>query len=731
MKFWHAALPLGALVALVLGPILGATMHSPSPAAGSPAAASSSAPPSTNRLAGQASRYLRQHQHNPVDWYPWGDEALARARELDRPIFLSIGYASCHWCHVMEAEVFEDAEVARMLNRDFVAIKVDREERPDLDAVYMQAVQALTGRGGWPLSVFLTPSLQPFHGGTYFPRPAFLQLLARIRAAFADQRAGIERDARKLAELVSAEQAVEPLAVDESVRAAAIQQLLGLHDGRWGGLRGRQKFPTPVRWRLALLRLRRQADPELAAALRLTLDQMAAGGIRDHLAGGFHRYTVEPTWTVPHFEKMLYDNAQLASLYAEAAVLFDAPRYAEVALDTLDFMLRDLRGEEGSFYASLDADSGGEEGSYYVWTSAELGAIAGEDGPRLAALLGVSAKGNFEGSSVLTRRALAEPDRLHPRLDDGAARELWARWREPLLQARAERVAPGLDRKVVTAWNGLALGALARGYSISGERRYLEAALAAADHLRRLHRRDDGGLWRASTAGRVAGAGILDDQAMLAGGLLDLFAVSQDIEHLRWALELIDHARSSFAHPEGGFYLSAAGAEAPLGRSVELFDGVEPSGNAAMLQAMLQAAALTGRAELLDEVDRALTSQGGLLRRAGLELAAWLAAAELRAGPYYELVVSGEPAAADTRALLQVARELLPAHSVTVQVAAGGASAELLELLPPVAGKRAQQGRATAYLCERGSCQKPTADPGELRRQLQAGWGRQGEPGGP
>jgi len=672
-----------------------------------------------------AALYLRQHGDNPINWFPWGEEALARAKAEDRPIFLSIGYASCHWCHVMEHEVFEDEAVAAFMNARFISIKVDREERPDLDAVYMEAVQALTGRGGWPLSVFLTPDGKPFFGGTYFPRDAFLEIAGKVHDVFTSQRAGVEQDGARLAAMVSAELQGTPGApLERTMVARAAAQALSMQDAEWGGFRGRQKFPTPLRWRFLLHRYRKTGEARYADAVRRTLDNMGSGGIQDHLGGGFHRYTTEETWLIPHFEKMLYDNAQIASLYTEAAAVLGEARYAEIARDVLDFMLRDMRGEAGGFYASFDADSGGEEGSFYVWTPQEIEAVAGEDGAALAALLGVSESGNFEGSNVLTRRVT--PAELARRLGRSEAdiAALFARWREPLLQARSQRVAPGLDRKIVTAWNGLAIEALARAALAFGEQRYLDAAERAADYLWRAHRAEDGSLLRSSTDGVAANPAILDDYAFLARGLLALHQVSGAPEPLRRALLLIDAAREHFAHPDAGFYLTAAGQAAPLGRKVEVMDAVEPSGNAAMLHALLQAAALTGNRDHRSQAETMLRSHAGLLERAGLEMAAWLDAAELFLGPHYEVVVAGETEAADTEVLLDALRALRPAHAVIAQVAATGPSAELLQLAPALAGKLARSGRATAYVCQEGSCKAPTSDPAELRRQVLEGWER-------
>jgi len=380
-----------------------------------------------NRLRDEPSLYLRQHAHNPLDWYPWGDEALARARAEDKPVFLSIGYSSCHWCHVMEHEVFEQDDVAAFMNEHFVSIKVDREERPDLDAVYMDAVQALTGRGGWPMSVFLTPDLKPFYGGTYVPKPQFLQLIGRIVEVFADDRRALEDQAAQLTAAVAGR--AEPSAgtgdLDRSLVAAAVETAKQHHDPTYQGFRQQQKFPTPVKWRWLLHEYRRHGDPELGEMITGALDAMQDGGLQDHVGGGFHRYTVDAAWTVPHFEKMLYDNGQLAGLFLEAGVALERPDWTATGLDVLEFLMREMRDERGAFYASFDADSGGEEGTYYVWDRDEIVEVVGrEDGHALADLLGVTAAWYLQqhGHEVTVNRSAfeaqiaAEREKLESRL---------------------------------------------------------------------------------------------------------------------------------------------------------------------------------------------------------------------------------------------------------------------------------------------------------------------------
>ena len=684
-----------------------------------------------NRLRDEGSLYLRQHAHNPVEWYPWGEEALTRAGDEGKPIFLSIGYASCHWCHVMERETFDDDGVAEYLNQHFVCIKVDREERPDLDAVYMDVVQSMSRSGGWPMSLFLTCGAQPIFGGTYLAREQFLELAARVRDIHARQRAELETQAaacaRNLAEAPQRlEAASERGPVDEQLLRAAAVAAGRDFDAQWGGCRGRVKFPVAPRWHFLLHWHRKTGDARALRMVELTLAAMGSGGVYDHIGGGFHRYAVDEGWVVPHFEKMLYDNALLASLYLEAGAALARPEFTAVGRDTLDFLVREMTGTEGGCYASFDADSGAQEGAHYVWDEADLATAAGpRDGAALAALLGVSPAGNFAGGkSVPTRRA--EPARvaqLTGRDADEIACLFNAR-RADLRDFRDRRARPDLDTKIVTAWNGLAISAFADGFAVTGEQAYRIAAERAADWLETTHRRDDGRLWRASTDGRAVGRAVLDDYAALACGLLDLFRVTGDHVRLGRALELIEIARRDFADPAGGFFLTPADTPAPLGRKTELFDGATPCGNAMMLQALLRAASLTGRGDLSADVQRALSRYAGVMERAALEMAWWHDAALRFLGPFYEVVIAGD--AQDSLAAVLAATVLrpLPPQVSLVRVPGAGATAPLAALLPQMAGKTAAEGGSLAYVCERGACHEPTADPCVLKERITVGWER-------
>jgi len=569
--------------------------------------------PRPNRLLESASPYLQQHSHNPVDWYPWGSEALERARREDKPIFLSIGYSTCHWCHVMAHECFEDQAIAAVLNEHFVSIKVDREERPDLDETYMNVVTALTGRGGWPLSVFLTPDLKPFYGGTYFPPadrgglPGFPRLLLAMSQAYRKNQEQIQELGRRvidhlqtLGELPAA--AAEP---SREVADQAVRRLLQEYDPVHGGLGGAPKFPRALELGLILYYYHLSRDPQALEKLGFTLEKMARGGIYDQLGGGFHRYAVDAAWLVPHFEKMLYDNALLAPIYLAHFQLSGSPLSRRVAAETLDFALRDMEAADGGFYAAWDADSEGVEGKYHVWSLQEVAAVVGSDlgsdlGPDQASLaiaaLGVTAAGNFEGTNVLTRpRSLEELAAAFSLSRPEVEQRLTAAL-EALRRARARRVPPHRDDKIVVSWNGLMLAALAQGFQVLGERRYYEAAARAGRFLlaelfreERLHRS-----WR---QGRVSVPGFSEDYAHLAYGLLELYEADFDPSWLAAARRLVDLLDELFLDPVSGVYFLVARdffvKEAPLLRARSIYDQTLPSGSSMAARVCLKLHRLT------------------------------------------------------------------------------------------------------------------------------------------
>jgi uncharacterized protein YyaL (SSP411 family) len=554
-----------------------------------------------NALAEETSPYLRQHAENPVDWLPWGDEALRRARELDRPLLVSIGYSACHWCHVMERESFEDPRTAELMNENFVCVKVDREERPDVDALYMEAVHGMTGRGGWPLNVFLTPEQLPFYGGTYFPpdsrsgMPAWTQVLQAISEAWSERREEIRAGGEGVRERLSGGAALEPSAeiLDASVLDDAVARLAEHFDQRHGGFGGAPKFPPASAIEFLLARASVRSDPLATPAADMalrTLDAMAGGGIHDVLGGGFHRYAVDGSWTVPHFEKMLYDNALLARAYLHGYQASGESRLLEICTGTLDWALREMRAPDGGFYASLDADSGGVEGRFYVWTTAELRETLGEDADPAIAWLGLTERGNFEdphhpqtGLNVLTDRG--------PRPEQATRERIRAR----LLGVRETRERPGLDDKRLTSWNALMIAALADAGAALPDSPYLEAAGACAEFLEHDLRDASGRLLRTYNDGRAKIDAYLEDHGLLLEALIALFEASCEERWFLSATALADEIIARFADPDrGGFFSTASDGEVLIARRKELEDTPIPSGSSSAALGLLRLSQLTG-----------------------------------------------------------------------------------------------------------------------------------------
>jgi uncharacterized protein len=669
-----------------------------------------------NRLQHETSPYLLQHANNPVDWYPWGPEALARAAAEDRPILLSIGYSACHWCHVMERESFEDKAVAVLMNRDFVCVKVDREERPDLDEVYMRAVQAFTGgHGGWPATLFLTPAGEPYFGGTYFPPtrgrglPSFREVLGHAAGMYRTHRSELAEVATELVDYLRASGRMpDPSDTVGGDWLATISTAAAADfDATRGGFGGAPKFPPHGTLQALLVHHQQAGDaPALTMGLK-TLDQMALGGMYDLLAGGFARYSVDVDWRIPHFEKMLYDQAQLVPSYVDAWKLTGDPAWRRVAVETLDWVLRDMTHPGGGFAASVDADSEGEEGLYYTWTPRQLREVLGIlDGARAATLLGVSDAGTFEhGTSVL--RLGVQLERLNP--DD---QELVSKARIALLRTRQQRVAPARDDKVVTAWNAMMLSAFARAGAAFGMPAYIDAARRSARFLLS-ELTVDGRLLRTWKDGRAHLLGYLDDHANLVDALLHLFEATGEAEWLDEALALSDRMVDLFwDQDDGGFWYTGRDATALVARSKHLMGGAEPSGNGVAALAMLRLANLCGRDDLADRADVILRSYRPLLERApralGLEAvaAAWAGAAPA------QLAIIGDAAAPGTLALLAEARRHYRPLTAIAPLAAPD------DRLPWTAGK--DSSTPTAWLCHRGACQLPTGDPSTLAEQLTA-----------
>jgi uncharacterized protein YyaL (SSP411 family) len=667
-----------------------------------------------NRLASETSPYLLQHKDNPVDWWPWSPDALARAKLLDKPIFLSIGYAACHWCHVMERESFEDEATAAQLNAAFIPIKVDREERPDLDQLYMGAVQAMTGQGGWPMSVFLTPEGRPFYGGTYFPdeprhgMPSFRQVLEGVERAFREQRAEVEQAGVRLVDALVEQQRLpdggpEPSQALLDTATDHLARTFDAHNGGWGGA---PKFPQPMTIEFLLRRHVATGDDRPLAIARRSLDAMADGGIHDQLGGGFHRYSTDARWLVPHFEQMLYDNAQLARAYLHAHALTGDRRYRDVATGVLDYLLRELRREDGSFAASQDADTEGEEGKTFTWTAAEIREVLGRDAPLFTAAYDVTDDGNWEGKVVL--------ERVVPPADEGSEARL-ARAREKLFEHRQRRPQPARDDKAIAAWNGLAIAALAEASRLDGGERYLDAATRAAETILAGLRATDGRLGRSWKDGRATGEGVLEDYADLADGLLALYEATFDERWFAAARDLADQILARFADPSGGFFDTATDHERLVARPKDPQDNATPSGGSMATLVLLRLAALTGEGRYRTAAERAIRQVTAFVGRYPGGFANWLTAIDFALAPVLEVAVVGDAAAPDTDRLLAPARDGFRPHQV---VAVGDPAASGVPLLE---GRFALNGRPTAFVCHNFACRQPVDEPEALAALLVEG----------
>jgi uncharacterized protein YyaL (SSP411 family) len=665
-----------------------------------------------NRLARESSPYLLQHAHNPVDWYPWGDEAFARARAEDRPVLLSVGYSACHWCHVMERESFENPDIAALMNRHFVNVKVDREERPDVDHIYMQAVQAMTGHGGWPMTVFLTPDGRPFYGGTYFPPvdrhglPGFPRLLQALAEAWAQRRGELLESSDRLAATLNQAERLRASAqpLGEEVLLSAFQGVSAQFDEEHGGLGGAPKFPQPMIWEFVLRFWKRTGNPYARRMVHTTLVRMARGGIYDQLGGGFARYSVDAQWLVPHFEKMLYDNAQLASLYLHAWLAFGDPECRRVCEETLDYLLRDMADPGGGFHAAEDADSEGHEGKFYVWTADELRAVLGADADLALRYWGVDRGANFEGRSILFVAGEPDPDRVAP-------------LRQRLLQARAGRVRPGRDDKVLAAWTGLACRALAEAGRALGRGDYVQAAVRSAEFLVEAMR-VDGRLQRTWKDGRARLKGYLEDHAMVAAALVMVYEATFDRRWIDAARGIADDMVALF-WDDGieAFYDTGRDHESLIVRPRNLFDNAVPSGTAVAIETLLRLAVLTGESAYESRALRALKPMADLMARHPTGFGRFLCAHDFHLGPKVEVALVAPPG----NGLAALAREVFGRY-LPNRVVAGTTTADPAATrgLPLLDGRGAVEGKATAYVCRNYACELPVTDPGALARQLDA-----------
>ncbi|HEY3335957.1 MAG TPA: thioredoxin domain-containing protein [Candidatus Limnocylindrales bacterium] len=688
-----------------------------------------------NRLARETSPYLLQHAHNPVDWFTWGDEALERAAALDRPIFLSIGYAACHWCHVMERESFEDEATAAFLNEHFVPIKVDREERPDLDQLYMGAVQAMTGQGGWPMSVFLSPDGRPFFGGTYFPdtprhgMPSFRQVLEGVRHAWADQRPELEAAGTRLVATLVRQQGGMPGDAGlpgPDVLVAAAREIEAQFDPVNGGWGRAPKFPQPMTIELLLRRFMVADDERALTIARRSLDAMAAGGIHDQLGGGFHRYATDARWLVPHFEQMLYDNAQLARVYVHAWALTRDPAYVDTATGVLDYLVRELRTTDGGFAANQDADTGGAEGATFTWTADELRAVlarGGHDPALFSAAYGVTDGGNWEGRTILSRvRDDAELGGLFG-LEPAAVATRLGEARATLLERRSVRPQPARDDKVLAGWNGLAIAAFAeasRALSVAEDSRlaaraprYADAATAAADAVLGGLRTPDGRLRRSWKDGRATADGVLEDYATLADGLLSLYEATFDERWFREAVALVDRILERFADPAGGFFDTPDDGPRLVIRPKDVQDNATPSGGAMASTVLLRLAALSGDDRYRRAAEQALASVGQHLARYPTGFGQWLCALELAHAGISEVAIIGAREELDTRRLLDVANRGYSPFRVVASTGEPASSA-----VPLLRDRFALNGRPTAFVCRDFACRQPVHEPEALEALL-------------
>jgi uncharacterized protein YyaL (SSP411 family) len=669
-----------------------------------------------NRLIHETSPYLLQHANNPVDWHAWGEEALNLARTSDKPILLSIGYSACHWCHVMEHESFENEAIAKLMNDNFINIKVDREERPDLDQVYMNAVQLMTGSGGWPMTVFLLPSGEPFYGGTYFPpddrygRPGFRRLLETVAQSYKSKKQDIVNGAQSLRQHLN--QKVQGSTNADVVHLPLLDQaargLSSRFDPRQGGFGAAPKFPPSMTIEFLLRYHHRTGNSEALQMSTFTLDKMAYGGLYDQIGGGFHRYSTDDRWLVPHFEKMLYDNALLARVYLDAWRVTGNPLYRRITEEVLDFIVREMRDPNGGFYSTQDADSEGVEGKFYVWDLEEFKATAGPDGELLARYLDVTGHGNWEEHNILN---VPRPPDVFCKLENISEGELKVKLeaaRPKLYSAREKRIHPGRDEKILTDWNGLALRAFADAAAYLGRDDYRQIAESNAEFIFKT-------LWDGSRLlhsfkdGRARFNAYLDDYANIADGLLSLYQLTFENKWLKRAESLADHIIDKFQDSDnGGFYFTEIGHEALITRTKDYFDNATPSGNSVAADVLVRLGALLGRKDLTDNAARLFASTGALLAQYPSGFGRLLEAIDFYLGPSKEIavVVAGK----EGHSFITAYRKRFLPRTV---IAAGETGAVALLRDRPAIG-----GKSTAYVCENMTCQRPVTDVGEFENQI-------------
>jgi len=677
----------------------------------------------TNRLINETSPYLRQHAHNPVDWFPWGPEALALAQAEDRPIFLSIGYSACHWCHVMERESFENEETAALMNARFVNIKVDREERPDLDSIYMDAVQAMTGSGGWPMSVFLTPEGQPFYGGTYYPpaprygMPSFPQILIAVSDAYANKRADIQGQAERLTAALARSASIASSGDDLSTQilAEATNKLQQYFDDQYGGFGSQPKFPQPMTLDFAMSQYARTGDLDTLYMAETTLEKMAEGGIYDQLGGGFHRYSVDRIWLVPHFEKMLYDNAQLLRSNLSIWKITGRGLFRRVVEETTDYVLREMTSPEGGFYSTQDADSEGEEGKFFVWTPAEIeGILGGEDAALFGQIYGVTARGNFEGHTILNIVRPLEQVAKAAGLTTGELENRLAAMRQKLFVVREKRIKPGRDEKILTEWNGLMIHALAEVGVALDRPDALAAAKNAANFVLAKMSQPDGRLYRTYKDGQAKLNAYLEDYAGFVRGLIALYEATFDLRWLAEAIRLTRLLLEQFGDSDGGgLFQTGVDHERLVVRRKDFIDNAIPSGNSLAAESLLRLATLTGNDGYRHEASRIFLTMASAMAQQPTGFGRLLGALDGYLHPSQEIAIVGDPADPATQALLSVVRRRYLPHTV---VALKRPDEE--NPLPLLQGRGLVGGKPAAYVCENFVCKLPVTDAGELGKLL-------------
>jgi len=687
-----------------------------------------------NRLIGEKSPYLRQHAHNPVFWYPWGDEAFREARRTDKPVFLSIGYSTCHWCHVMERESFADEETARLLNETFISIKVDREERPDIDAHYMAVCQLLTGGGGWPLTVILTPDKKPFFAGTYFPKESrfgrigLTELVGRVAEAWKSRRPELLGSAeRTLAALGEISKAPGGGEISPAFLEQAVSDLSRQFDEGFGGFGSAPKFPTPHHLTFLLRQARRNKDKRALLMVEKTLQAMRSGGIFDQLGFGFHRYSTDRRWLVPHFEKMLYDQALLSMAYTEAFQFTGRDEYRDTTQKILTYVRRDLRSPEGAFYSAEDADSEGKEGEFYLWEAGEVEAVLPPSEADLAkAIFSLRPEGNFaepggrlSGKNILHLGRPADLAAAGLGLTEGGLREITFRIGSRLLARREHRPRPFKDTKILTDWNGLMIAALAKAAQAFGRAEYADSAALAAGYIRQ-KMTVRGGLYHRSAGGEVTIPAFLDDRAFLIWGLIELYAATFEPGYLSWAAALTEETIGSFWDERaGGFFFTSADlhGDLPLRRQ-ELYDGALPSGNSVMLSNLLRLGRTLGRPDFEARAGRLIDVFGGRVSQNPVAHTQFLCGLDLALGPSREVVIVGRTGAPDTQAMLDSLRKMYLPDTVVLFRPLELDEPEIVKLAPFTSALKSLGDKATAYVCSNTRCERPTTDPAELSALL-------------